>query len=181
MSEEERVAALLTDSLTGLANDRAYQEAPERMPTQVFADLEGLKWVNDQWTHEAGDAYLCAAADTLRVVAEIYGGRVYRVNGAGDEFLLEFASEDDARQALKMARLHLDRKIWRFRDVEKEHARRGVGISFGVGATLPAAEADYLRAKAQEISLGQRAGRGDRPLAVREVAAYEVDVAGGVI
>lgn len=167
MSEDELRQALLTDELTGLANERAYADV-ERMPIQAFLDLEGLKWINDHWTHQAGDAYIIAAANSLRMIAETVAGRIFRAQASGDEFIMEFASQDDARQALKMARLHLSARIWRFQDVGGcQHQRQGIGICAGVGTSLAQAQADYLRAKANLIDAGLWASRGECPYAVQ--------------
>jgi diguanylate cyclase (GGDEF)-like protein len=94
-SEIERLIYVArSDSLTGLANHRAFQDdlssAIERrnttgVPFALLAfDLDGLKLVNDVDGHQAGDAYIKAAATCIReTVAE--GGTVYRTGG--DEFM----------------------------------------------------------------------------------------------
>ncbi len=51
----------LTDPLTKLANrrelERAFARLPDRLPfAYVAIDLDGLKSINDQWGHAAGDA-----------------------------------------------------------------------------------------------------------------------------
>jgi diguanylate cyclase (GGDEF)-like protein/PAS domain S-box-containing protein len=77
---EERLSALaLTDSLTGLMNRRAFDEAlalewkrAVRHGTQIsllFLDLDHFKLFNDLYGHQAGD-------DCLRVVAEAVSGAV---------------------------------------------------------------------------------------------------------
>lgn len=87
--------AALTDVLTGLANRRAWAEAVARaaimhatMPatspvTVLIADVDGLKAVNDQFGHDAGDHLIRAAASVLRAGAPD-GALVARLGG--DEF-----------------------------------------------------------------------------------------------
>ena len=94
-SEIERLIYVArSDSLTGLANHRAFQDdlsaAIERrnktgVPFALMAfDLDGLKQVNDVDGHQAGDAYIKAAAACIRET--IAGaGTVYRTGG--DEFM----------------------------------------------------------------------------------------------
>ncbi len=66
----------IVDELTGLYNRRGFLElAAERMTAAartsqrsflVFADLDGMKRINDELGHEVGDAALVAAAGVLR-------------------------------------------------------------------------------------------------------------------
>ena len=50
----------------------------------VFADLNGLKRINDEQGHEAGDAYI---QRTANILIDIYGREnIYR--SGGDEFMI---------------------------------------------------------------------------------------------
>jgi diguanylate cyclase (GGDEF)-like protein len=85
--------AVRSDSLTGLANRRAFEDdltqlIEERNATgQPFSmlafDLDGLKQINDATGHAAGDSYIRSIADTLREGVGA-SGTVYRTGG--DEF-----------------------------------------------------------------------------------------------
>lgn len=65
-----------TDELTGLHNRRGFLLLGERILSQdrraghatllVYADVDGLKAVNDEFGHPTGDAMLCDVAHTLR-------------------------------------------------------------------------------------------------------------------
>jgi len=67
---------VLTDSLTGVANRRAYEyELTRRVAERnrsgtavslVLLDIDYFKKFNDRYGHQAGDAVLCAVADVLR-------------------------------------------------------------------------------------------------------------------
>lgn len=82
----------LEDGLTGLGNRRGFDEAltnlesaPERYGNValVFMDMNGLKYVNDQFGHNVGDELLIAAARCIEsAFAEM--GTCFRVGG--DEF-----------------------------------------------------------------------------------------------
>ncbi|MBP5332460.1 MAG: diguanylate cyclase, partial [Lachnospiraceae bacterium] len=87
--EEQKQAN--TDQLTGLNNRRAYENDIEefsRKPipeefTYLSLDLNGLKHVNDDLGHDAGDKLLIGAAECMIQAFGRYG-KVYRIGG--DEF-----------------------------------------------------------------------------------------------
>ncbi|MEG1010554.1 MAG: EAL domain-containing protein [Ruthenibacterium sp.] len=92
------------DVLTGLLNRRAWT----RMVNLLFAtpkqlkfsallmfDLDNLKFVNDTYGHDAGDAYICAAADALRNFAP---PEVLTCRKSGDEFLAFFYGYDTVEE-----------------------------------------------------------------------------------
>ncbi|MDO4478569.1 MAG: diguanylate cyclase [Lachnospiraceae bacterium] len=79
------------DSLTGIGNRSAYEEAIARLETDdpaddlvyINVDVNGLKEQNDNMGHAAGDELLKAAADCLETIFGKYGN-IYRIGG--DEF-----------------------------------------------------------------------------------------------
>ncbi|MFO7545096.1 MAG: GGDEF domain-containing protein [Trueperaceae bacterium] len=87
------VRAALTDSLTGLANRRAFDDALARELARtgrsgagvsvLLMDMADFKYINDNFGHDAGDAALVAAADALR--ASVRDGD-YLFRWGGDEF-----------------------------------------------------------------------------------------------
>ncbi len=92
---ERAVSDAETDTLTGLLNRRGWErwlaQEEERFrrfgdpASVVMMDLDGLKRVNDTEGHDAGDAYLRRAADTLRAVTR-RGDPIARLGG--DEFAM---------------------------------------------------------------------------------------------
>lgn len=81
-----------TDELTGFNNRHAYEEELTKLEESsvsndfvyVSFDVNGLKTVNDQLGHTAGDELLVGAAETLKSVFGPYG-KLYRTGG--DEFV----------------------------------------------------------------------------------------------
>lgn len=91
-----KVAALcLIDPLTALGNRRAadtdlaralaHAERHGWTVSVAMLDLDGLKRINDELGHDAGDAALRRLADAMRATARVDDG-VYRLGG--DEFLV---------------------------------------------------------------------------------------------
>ena len=82
------------DMLTGVMNRNAMNRTVDEYSSEtdinndslavVFADLNGLKQVNDNNGHEEGDKFLRKAAEILKDV--FYDSRIYRAGG--DEFLV---------------------------------------------------------------------------------------------
>jgi diguanylate cyclase (GGDEF)-like protein len=100
-----RVNALAySDPLTGLGNRRALDERLEAAVERggalaiAFCDLDGLKQINDNQGHEAGDSAIRRAADALAGAAHgRAGASVYRVGG--DEFCVVLEGADAAAVA----------------------------------------------------------------------------------
>jgi diguanylate cyclase (GGDEF)-like protein len=95
--QDELVSQALRDPLTGLANRRLLDELlastlhrAERnheIVAVAFLDLDGLKCVNDQHGHDAGDDVLCETARRLVSVAHV-ADVVARLGG--DEFIVVY-------------------------------------------------------------------------------------------
>ncbi len=110
---EETRALASTDPLTGLLNRRALTEQLERElwnaarygapTTVVLFDLDGLKRINDEGGHAAGDDALLRFADALRQAAR-RGDIVARY--AGDEFVVVMAQADHAAAETALARIY---------------------------------------------------------------------------
>jgi diguanylate cyclase (GGDEF)-like protein len=111
---DEAVAQARLDPLTGLSNRRAWNEAIARVALRqavehelrvvvLLGDLDGLKHVNDELGHEAGDRLIKAAAEVLRAVAPA-GAVVARLGG--DEFgvLIADPGTIDASQLVAITR-----------------------------------------------------------------------------
>lgn len=161
MSPEELRIALSTDELTGLGSKRAWEDSPKKA-VQVLADVDSLKWVNDNWGHEKGNELLKAVGQAMREE----GLDAYRLGG--DEFAAHFDTQDEAEAA--RARLQA-----RLATVKLTYESGGKTYEFspqttiGAGATLTQADERLLAAKTAREAAGARAPRGARPAGMAEV------------
>jgi len=124
---ERAEAEALVDELTGLFNRRGWARLVDREEhrseryahgaTVVMMDVDGLKNVNDERGHAAGDAFLVTVADAIRTVIRDHD---VAARLGGDEFALLAVEYDDAASSSLRDRL------------EAEFARRGLGVSLGV-------------------------------------------------
>jgi len=115
--EEEMRALTLCDELTGLYNRRGFMTLGEQQMkianrimnrlVLIFADIDGMKWINDTFGHHEGDAALIEITNILRktfresdIIARI----------GGDEFVILAIETDESNDTLLIERLkeHLD-------------------------------------------------------------------------
>lgn len=125
---------LNTDALTGLYSRNAYSrtlkslDSAKKLPEAFAAfsiDVNGLKTVNDNLGHEAGDELIRGAAWCVRAV---FGdaGRCFRTGG--DEFVvLAEMSEKQAKDVL--ARLKKETEDWHGKAVNELHLAAGFALA----------------------------------------------------
>ncbi|MEP4548198.1 MAG: diguanylate cyclase [Saccharospirillum sp.] len=113
----ELKAAAERDALTGIYNrghlESELTEAQNRLKTDandhfsvILIDLIGLKSVNDQYGHAAGDELIRFVADALKSICRDQD-QVFRYGG--DEFVILCRSEDESGAAALMQRI--DRQV----------------------------------------------------------------------
>ena len=101
------------DALTGLKNKRYYAQKEMLLDSMieehkglsfaiVVCDINGLKQVNDNQGHKAGDAYIQDAGSVLRSVFK--NSFIYRIGG--DEFVVILENEDYKNRDVLMSMLH---------------------------------------------------------------------------
>ena len=168
-------ARAATDSLTGLPNRRAVQEALKRMIAQagrtlapmavLVLDLDHFKQINDTYGHDRGDAVLAAVGDVLAGALRTsdFVGR----NG-GEEFvaLLPDTGADGALEAAEKLRAAIAR-------VTLPGIDRAVTASVGA-AVYPHAAADpesLLRLADRALYAAKAAGRNRAAVADAPVGA----------
>ena len=157
MEPEELRRELLTDELTGIKNRRAFTEA-EQAPVQVSIDADNLKWVNDNLGHPSGDQLLRTIGQALSEETE----ESYRI--AGDEFAVQAQTEEEANEIMTRVAQRLGEATIEVREPDGTVRQlRGVGISYGVGENIEAAERSLREHKAERERAGERAGRGEQP------------------
>ncbi len=114
-----------TDELTGLMNRRGFLSSGQAMVSQairrgkqgivIFGDMDGLKAINDEWGHDAGDRALVAMAAALKLVfrSEDVVARL-----SGDEFVA--VANDLTPADLPGIRVRLDAALARSNAVNGE-------------------------------------------------------------
>ena len=112
----------------------------------VFADLNGLKRVNDEQGHSEGDSMLKRAAEILNQV--FAGALVYRAGG--DEFMIIAPNADEASIEAKL------KEINKYADDED-------GIHFAVGS--------YILHEGDDILTAMR--KADERMYLNKKAYYE--------
>lgn len=116
------------DTLTSVRNRNEMNNRVDRIvagnepvPQGVlFADLNGLKRVNDEQGHAAGDKMLRAAASILQSV--FHDGEVYRAGG--DEFMILVNEINEEEVQDRVARVH-------FLSGKTENVRFSIGVCYG--------------------------------------------------
>lgn len=116
------------DTLTSVRNRKEMNNRVDRIvagnepvPQGVlFADLNGLKRVNDEQGHAAGDKMLRAAASILQSV--FHDGEVYRAGG--DEFMILVNEINEEEVQDRVARVH-------FLSGKTENVRFSIGVCYG--------------------------------------------------
>lgn len=87
--DKQKEQQMIHDVLTGLPNRFAYKSALEAManadaPGVIFCDINGLKYTNDHFGHQAGDQLICDFAHIL--TANFRKDDIFRISG--DEFVI---------------------------------------------------------------------------------------------
>ena len=132
--EEEIIALSITDYLTGLHNRRGFMTlAEQQLKIQkrtknwlllLFADLDNMKWINDNLGHEKGDKALVEVASIFK---EVFRKSDIIARIGGDEFaVLEIGASTKDFDILKS---RLQNQI----DISNATENRDYKISVSVG------------------------------------------------
>jgi diguanylate cyclase (GGDEF)-like protein len=139
------------DPLTGLPNRRMLSAEVERLlagtdpagPARIwvyFLDLDGFKWVNDSWGHDAGDELVLQVAARLRAALPA-STTLARVGG--DEFLLAYLGEQPGALRLVDEIQACFARPLQVRDTEVVISA-SIGIAHAVGDGTPSVTAEAL-------------------------------------
>ena len=176
VERERHLAAIealsLTDELTGLSNRRGFLEHArrqvkilrrQRRPALLFfADLDGLKQINDNLGHETGDAAIVAAAEVLR---QSFRDTDVIARFGGDEFVVLVAETDRTVSARMLERIESNLR----RKNGDEKRRYTLAMSVGVSIYDPdepspleelLARADASMYQQKQLRRLERQGRG---------------------
>lgn len=147
-----------TDTLTGCENRAATEkylvdaQAADRPFCLCFADLNGLKAVNDTFGHKMGDEYLLTVVHALKQICGP-GDKLFRYGG--DEFVLvsRGVTARQADQRLQQAQ----------RELRQAKARRGLpfsmSISYGIVESAAAASPAELLQRADGLMYQMKTAR----------------------
>jgi diguanylate cyclase (GGDEF)-like protein/putative nucleotidyltransferase with HDIG domain len=147
--------AATRDSLTGLANHRAFHECLDGLVAAgaefalAIVDLDGLKRTNDTYGHQAGDELLEALAGALAAVSP--AGHAYRIGGDEFAFLVQ---DGTAIEAFGVA---------------QDLRRRIAGATTGIAERAPGEDKHDLIRRADLALLAAKRTH-------REVLVYSVDM-----
>jgi len=153
--EKELLSLSMTDPLTGLHNRRGFltlaeqqlhlAERTKRRMQLFFADLDGLKRINDTYGHEEGDRAIAEAAAALR---ETFRSSDIIARIGGDEFAILAIDTEGPLPEFLLERLQ--RRL----DRPDQGESRKYALSFSVGC------ADYDPER--PLSLNELMARADR-------------------
>jgi GGDEF domain-containing protein len=172
-AESERKRLL--HPLTEMPNLSAYNEAP-RKAYQGEVDADSLKWWNDEFASEAGDAGGDALLKNVGQALQKAGLESYHIKG--DEFVAQGDDPHELAARLELANRILEGSTVQFETLGGEtRSFTGAQMTYGVGETLAKgnpygkANAELKRLKLEKEASGERAARGERPPGVVEVGA----------
>ena len=156
--------AARSDTLTGLANRRAFDEAFVSRDQAAgpwclaVADVDRFKQVNDDNGHAVGDRVLAAIA---RLLADSFPGHLVARHG-GEEFavLIGGVALADAARLIDAARDAVSAKRFRTRDTDRRLGQ--ITLSAGVTAVQPGEEAERAMARADRLLYAAKAGGRDQ-------------------
>jgi diguanylate cyclase (GGDEF)-like protein/PAS domain S-box-containing protein len=164
--EAEIIALSVTDQLTGLHNRRGFLslagqqlKMAERNKSGMllfFADLDGLKWINDTLGHEEGDRAIIEAATVLKETFRV-SDIVARLGG--DEYAVLAFYITGANSGIVTARLQslIDRRN------SQENRKYRLSISVGCSYYDPGnpCSIDELMASADKLMYGHKQNKKD--------------------
>jgi len=166
--QDQLRAASMSDEMTGLHNRRGFMMLAEqharmamrqRQPFGIaFADLNGLKAVNDLQGHEAGDRMIRAAATVLRATFRD-SDIVARLGG--DEFVVLLANADPGMREAIQARLNEGLEKHNRGTAPAHSLSLSIGIAF-FDPLQPISLADLMVEADRLMYSDKRARRGER-------------------
>lgn len=165
---------LRTDRLTGMRNQRAFEEDEALgWSTVAAADMDGLKKLNDAIGHEHADKVLRALGAVL-LASEGDGVRFYR--RSGDEFAARFQDRGKAEQVMrevqqKLENVAIDLDVADAAGNIRSLTYNGIGLTYGTGHDYQSADTAANASKRARLAAGireeARAGGAPRRLQPR--------------
>jgi len=168
-TEEEIRSISVTDQLTGLYNRRGFitlaeqqlkfSDRGKRDMLLFFADLDGMKWINDTLGHEEGDR---ALIDVAVILKETFRSSDIIARMGGDEFAILAIDTTGIYPEVMMTRLQ--NQI----DAHNNEGTRRYIISISMGTAYYAPEnpcsLDELMSRADKLMYEQKKSKKSRPV-----------------
>ncbi len=145
-SAEQKTRDFYVDITTGALNERAWKRLPKGERQTAAISIEGVKYVNDNFGHEAGNDVYRAAAQALAPFAP----ELAKVKG---DFALYVKDQSELDAILAQA--------------NADPALQGFQLSGAVGEDLRSASSEANNRKAALEKEGKRAPRGTKPLSAK--------------
>ena len=134
------------DTMTGVGNKTAYLDHVKEIGEEINAgtaafavvvfDINGLKYINDNYGHECGDRVIVDAAKVIRRVFP--KDQVFRIGG--DEFIALLGETSPERLDTRLG--YLDKEIEIFNRSEKKYTMT-MSFSYGGAVYRPGKDSDY--------------------------------------
>lgn len=125
----------LIDHLTGLSTRAVminkveqFLQSDKEQGTIIFLDLDDLKYINDTYGHEAGDAALTHIANVLMQYEKAFGGFIARYGGDEFVFIVPDIIHDKAKEIANKLRSELNTTLHLKEKAITIHA--SIGIAF---------------------------------------------------
>jgi diguanylate cyclase len=163
----------MTDTLTDLANRKAFDEALERSQADAdkdgqplslaILDIDHFKVFNDTWGHQTGDQVIRYVASVLARAAT---GQRTAARYGGEEFALILPGEaaEAAQAVIEAARVEISSRILKRRSTNEDLG--AITISSGIAQQQPGDEpADLIERADAALYCSKRDGRNRTTLA----------------
>lgn len=144
---------LYTDPLTGLSNERAFDDLASYASAVAAINVEGVSSVNRHFGNDRGDGLIVAVGEALKKL----GVNAFR--GKGDTFYITGDSVPELEQAISQAKADLSRQLLD----TPEGKVAGLGISHGMGRNKVEAESQLRENKQAREASGTKSAKGVLP------------------
>ncbi len=171
---QELERLMLVDDLTGLYNRRGLQIVGEQALYKarrdgtgvvlLFLDLDGLKQINDQHGHSAGDKAIRALADVIR---EVTRESDIAARVGGDEFAMLLFDEDGQAAASVVERIERGAATARERNSLQCELSASVGVC-EIDPRTPGSIEDLLEQADRSMYHEKLGGHATEPLDLRD-------------
>jgi diguanylate cyclase (GGDEF)-like protein len=159
--EAEIISLSITDQLTGLHNRRGFLslaeqqlKLAERSKTEIqlfFADMDGVKWINDTLGHEEGDK---ALIETAAILKDTFRASDIIARLGGDEFAI--LTIDTTEENVEIITPRLQSLIDARNNQEKRRFKLSISVGYSCYDPQNPCSIDELMASADKLMYEQK-------------------------